>query len=96
MRTNEAISQYTEYSKNLGEKFRVNGFILKNFANYVGHDKELADRINATKSTQLISCMQTTRPVWVVMLTLFKDDLLRVDSFAFSRMGAWISNGAIW
>ena len=33
MRTNEAISQYTEYCKNLGEKFRVNGFILKNFAN---------------------------------------------------------------
>jgi site-specific recombinase XerD len=43
MRTDEAISQYTEYRKNLGEKFRENGFILKNFVNYVGHDKELAD-----------------------------------------------------
>jgi integrase len=43
MRTNEAVKQYMEYRKNLGEKFRVNGFILKDFANYAGHDKELAD-----------------------------------------------------
>ncbi|MDD4220492.1 MAG: tyrosine-type recombinase/integrase [Sphaerochaetaceae bacterium] len=49
MRTDEAISQYTKYRKNLGEKFRVNGFILKNFANYVGQDKELAD-------IQLVQC----------------------------------------
>jgi integrase len=43
IRINEAISQYSEYRKSLGEKFRENGFILKNFSNYVGHDKELAD-----------------------------------------------------
>jgi integrase len=43
MRTDEAISRYTEYRRNLGEKFRVNEFILKNFANYVGQDKELTD-----------------------------------------------------
>jgi len=43
MKTNEAISQYIEYRKNLGAQFRENGFILKNFANYAGNDKELAD-----------------------------------------------------
>jgi integrase len=49
MRTDEAINQYTKYRKNLGEKFRENGFILKNFANYVGQDRELAD-------IQLVQC----------------------------------------
>jgi len=53
MRTNEAVSRYTEYCKNLGEKFRVNGFILKNFADYVGHDKELAD-IQSTQCTDFL------------------------------------------
>jgi integrase len=53
MRTGEAINKYTEFRKKLGEKFCKNGFILKNFANFAGYDKELAD-IQLTQCTDFL------------------------------------------
>ena len=49
MKINEAVGLYAEYRRSLGEKFRVNEFILKNFADYIGHDKDFAD-------IQLVQC----------------------------------------
>jgi len=43
MKMREAIYKYTEYRKSQGTTFRKNGFILKNFAHFIGADEELAD-----------------------------------------------------
>ena len=41
MRIDTAISKYTDYRLSLGEKFRVNGYILRDFASHVGQDADL-------------------------------------------------------
>lgn len=41
MRIDTAISKYTDYRLSLGEKFRANGYILRDFASRVGQDTDL-------------------------------------------------------
>ena len=43
MKTHEVITQYIEYRKNLGGKFKTNTFILRSFEKYVGFEKELTE-----------------------------------------------------
>lgn len=49
MNTKDAVNQYVEYRINLGGKFKINTFILENFAKYVGNERNLED-------IQLIEC----------------------------------------
>lgn len=39
----EAISQYTQYRIDLGGKFRISGYVLKSFGQYVGEETDIRD-----------------------------------------------------
>ena len=64
MMLNSAIDKYVEYRRSLGESFKTNANLLKQFCNYLGKDMNLLE-IGATIDDKMAEYLRRLSEIYI-------------------------------